>query len=334
MIRRPIPLIILLVWPIVLTACGSVEDARLQPTSTPHSVTPTPARIVTASQPPAPLPKPRSQSGATTVLLLGIDRRSLNGDTNNTDTVMLLHLDPSAERAALLSVPRDLYVEILGHEQGRINTAYAWGEQDGTGGLLLARRTVSTTLGVPVQYTVLLDFGAFVTLVDAIGGVDVDVPYTISDSTYPDSGTGYDPFYLSAGQHHLDGATALRYARTRATPGGDFDRTARQRQLMLAMRDRIMRLDLLPDLIAQSPQLWAGLQNTLETDLTLAEIVDLAVTAARIPTDRIAVSSLDQSATISWTTPSGAQVLIPDQVAVEAILADLFTPSSATAAAR
>ena len=330
MIRRATPPIILLLWLITMTACSPAEETRLQPTPILHNVTPTPVRIVTASQPPAPLPKPRLQSGATTVLLLGTDRRSLDGNSSNTDTVMLLHLDPNTQRIAILSVPRDLYVDIPGHEQSRINTAYAWGEQDGRGGLLLAAQTVSATLGIPVQHAVLLDFQAFVTLVDAIGGVDVDVPYAISDPTYPDSGIGYDPFYLAAGQHHLDGAMALKYARTRATPGGDFDRTARQRQLVAAARDQITRLELLPDLITQSPQLWAGLQNTLETDLTLGEIVDLTVTAARIPADRITMSSLDQGSTISWTTPSGAQVLIPDQAAIESLLADLFAPPHTT----
>jgi LCP family protein required for cell wall assembly len=326
MTRRATPLTILLLWLITMTACSPAKETHPQPTPTLRNVIPTSARIVTASQPPTPLPKPRLQSGATTVLLLGTDRRSLDGDRSNTDTIMLLHLDPNTQRVAILSVPRDLYVDIPGHEQGRINTAYAWGEQDGRGGLLLAAQTVSATLGIPVQHAVLLDFQAFVTLVDAIGGVDVAVPHAISDPTYPDSGIGYDPFYLAAGQHHLDGATALKYARTRATPGGDFDRTARQRQLMVAARDQIMRLELLPDLITQSPQLWADLQNTLETDLTLGEIVDLTVTAARIPPDRITMSSLDQGSTISWTTPSGAQVLIPDQAAIESLLADLFAP--------
>jgi len=330
MIRRTTPLSILLLGLIVLTACSPATSTPAWPTPTVHHVVPT----LAAREPPAPLPKSHSRFEPVSVLLLGTDRRSPDSNANNTDTLMLFHLDPDARRIAILSIPRDLYVEIPGHGQGRVNAAYAWGEQDETGGLALARQTISTTLGIPVQHAVLLDFHAFVTFIDAIGGVDVDVTYAISDPIYPDSGTGYDPFYLSAGQRHLDGATALKYARTRATPGGDFDRTARQRQLVLAVRERVTRLDLLPGLIAQSPQLWGALQAAFETDLTLGEIVDLAVISSRIPADQIVTAGIDQTSTHFWTTPGGAEVLVPDQVAIEALVTDFFAPPPAAAAAQ
>lgn len=330
MIRRPFPLIILLLGLIVLIACSPAARTPAKPTPTASCAPPTSV----AYDPPTPPPKPRSQFEATTVLLLGTDRRSPDSSAGNTDAMMLFHLEPSGQRIAILSIPRDLYVEVPGHGQARINTAYAWGEQDGTSGLTLARQTVSATLGIPVQHAALLDFHAFVTLIDAIGGVDVDVPCAISDPTYPDSGIGYDPFYLPAGLQHLDGATALKYARTRATSGGDFDRTARQRQLALAVRDRVTRLDLLPGLIAQSPQIWSALQTAFETDLTLGEIVDLAVIASRIPADQIVTASIDQTCTLFWITPGGAQVLILNDVAIKALLADLFSPPPTTAAAQ
>jgi len=322
----------LLLGLIVLTACSQATRTPALPTPTIHHAAPTP--VVHIHRPLAPLPKTHPQFQATTVLLLGTDRRGSDSSTDNTDTLMLFHLDPNGRRIAILSIPRDLYVEIPNHGQERINTAYAWGEQDGTGGLTLARQTVSATLGIPVQHTVLLDFRAFVTLIDAIGGVNVDVPYAISDPTYPDSGIGYDPFYLPAGQHHLDGATALKYARTRATPDGDFDRTTRQRQLVLAVRDRVTNLDLLPELVAQSPQLWSTLQTAFETDLKLGDIVDLVVIASHTPADQIVIASVDQTCTHSWTTPGGAQVLILNDTAIKALLADLFAPPPTTAAAQ
>jgi LCP family protein required for cell wall assembly len=244
---------------------------------------------------------------------------------------MLLYLDPDARRAVVLSVPLDLSVEIPGYGEGRINTAYALGEQDGTGGLALARQTVSNTFGIPVEHAALLDFRACSMLIDAVGGLDVDVPFAISDLTYPDGGTGYDPFYLPAGQHHLDGEMALKYARTRATAGGDFDRATRQRQLLLAVRERITNLDLLPDLISRSPELWSGLRDAVETDLTLSEIVDLAVLASRVPIDQIVTAGIDQACTSFWTTSGGADVLILDPDAAEVLISDLFVSPSAAA---
>ncbi|MEE9615384.1 MAG: LCP family protein [Anaerolineae bacterium] len=320
---------ILLLALIALTACSHVVLTPARPTPTVYYAPPTPA----VHEPVMPLSKPRPEVGPTTVLFLGTDRRGPGGGTNNTDTLMLFSLDPAAQRIVILSIPRDLYVEIPDHGQERINAAYAWGEQDGTGGLSLARQAVSATLGIPVQYAVSLDFDAFVTLIDAIGGVDVDVPYDISDPTYPDSGIGYDPFYLPAGQHHLDGATTLKYARTRATPGGDFDRTARQRQLVLVVRDRVTQFDLLPGLIAQSPQLWSALQTAFETDLTLGEIVDLAVITSRIPADQITTAAIDETCTQPWVTPGGASVLVPIPDAIDALVTDLFSPPPATTAA-
>lgn len=306
-------------------ACRTTRQAKTIPQ--PVRITPTPTFVLSASikTQPTPTATPRMQPEPITLLLLGLDRRGPESELRNTDTLILFHLDQGAKRIVMLSIPRDLYVEIPGHGQGRINTAYALGELDGTGGLALASRTVSDTLGIPVQYAALIDFNAFVTLVDAIGGVDVDVPYPISDPHYPDGGTGYDPFYLPAGQHHLDGATALKYARTRATAGGDFDRTARQRQLILAARDRILQLDLLPELINRAPQIWSTLHDAVETNLTLAEMADIANAAAQIPNDRITSAAIDQTCTHVWITPDGAYVLLPDQEAIRALITALFS---------
>ncbi|MFL7807665.1 MAG: LCP family protein, partial [Anaerolineae bacterium] len=287
--RRGILLTLLLFGLVALAACGPAIEAPPRPTPTVYYAPVTPI----VHQPPAPLPSTSPASEPTTVLLLGVDRRSAGSGTNNTDTLILFYLDPETQRAAMLSIPRDLYVDIPGHGQGRINTAYSQGERDGTGGLNLARQTVSTTIGIPVDHAVLIDFQVFIAVVDAIGGIDVEVPYDIYDPTYPDSGIGYDPFYLPAGNHHLDGAAALKYARTRATAGGDFGRTERQRQVVMAVRDRVLNLDLLPSLVAQSPQLWTSLQGAFEADLTLSEIVDLAVAASHVPTDQIASGSID-----------------------------------------
>jgi LCP family protein required for cell wall assembly len=324
--RRLTSLTILLVGLLALAACSPTANVSNRPVPTVYYAPATPAVYV------PPLPSGSStQTQPTTVLLLGIDRRKAAAGTSNTDTLLLLRLDPATQRIAMLSIPRDLYVEIPDHGQGRINTAYAYGVRDGTGGLALARQTVSNAIGIPVDHVLLIDFEVFITVIDAIGGVDVDVPYDIYDSTYPDSGIGYDPFYLPAGQQHLDGATALKYARTRATAGGDFDRTARQRQIVLAVRDQVLNLDMLPDLITQSPQLWTSLQGAFETDLTLSETIDLALSASKVPTDQVATGAIDESCTQSWVTPSGAQVLVPLQDKIDAVVNELFSSPPASA---
>lgn len=326
MVRRALPATLLLLGLLTLAACDPTQDvpANVEPTIYVAPATPT------VYIPPPP-PHTPTHSQPTTVLLLGTDRRSPHSTTNNTDTILVFHLDPNTQRVAMLSIPRDLYIDIPDHGQGRINTAYSSGVQDGTGGLELARQTVSSVIGMPIDHAILIDFDVFITLVDAVGGVDVDVPYDIYDPTYPDSGIGYDPFYLPAGQHHLDGATALKYARTRATAGGDFDRTARQRQVVLAVRDRVLTFDMLPDLIAQSPQLWTSLQNAFETDLTLAEMVDLSVAASRIPTDQLATGAIDQTCTQPWITPTGAQVLVPLPDQIDTLVNELFSAPPASA---
>jgi len=310
----------------LITACAREQQATPAPA---YSPTPTPYHtpIVHIAEPtvaaPQPPPTP-SSSRAMNILLLGVDRRGNNIATNNTDTLMVFHLEPEAKRAVILSVPRDLYVEIPGYGQRRINTAYALGRNDNTSGLALAAKTMSNTLGIPIDHTVLVDFKAAVILIDAIGGVDIDVPITISDPTYPDAGSGYDPFYLAAGEHHLDGDTALKYARTRATTGADFARAARQRQLIVAIRDQVLRLDLLPDLIARSPQIWADVQGTVETDMSLAKILDLALTAKTVPRESITLSGIDQTTTTAYTTPEGAQVLLPDKKKIEELINGLL----------
>jgi LCP family protein required for cell wall assembly len=324
--RRALLATLLLLGLLTLVACDPTQNppADVEPTIYVAPATPT------VYIPPLP-PHASTKTQPTAVLLLGTDRRSAHSGTNNTDTILVFYLDPNTQRVAMLSIPRDLYVDIPDHGQGRINTAYSSGVQDGTGGLEMARQTVSSIIGIPVDHAVLIDFDVFITLVDAVGGVDVDVPYDIYDPTYPDSGIGYDPFYLPAGQHHLEGAVALKYARTRATAGGDFDRTARQRQIVLAVRDRVLTFDMLPDLIAQSPQLWTSLQNAFETDLTLGEMVDLAVTASKIPTDQLATGAIDQTCTQPWITPTGAQVLVPLPDQIDTLVNELFSAPPASA---
>ena len=143
--------------------------------------------------------------------------------------MLLLTLDLRRQTAGMISLPRDLWVPIPGYNlTSKINTAYAIGEQRGYrrgGGPQLAKDTVSSFIGQPVQFYLQADFNGFVRFVDEIGGVTINVPQTIHDPEYPTSDYGYQTFHLEAGQQTLDGQTALKYARTR-NMDSDYGRAA------------------------------------------------------------------------------------------------------------
>jgi LCP family protein required for cell wall assembly len=291
----------------------------------PGGPTPTvqPTLSVNPSSPPGPLPQSDGLKTPTALLILGIDGESATSD--EIDMLMLLYLDAEAQRAFLLSIPRDLYVEVPGHGQTRAGSVYGIGERDeAADGLTLARETVSATLGIPVHHAALIRFDSFVALVDAIGGVDVDVIQAIDDPDFPDGRGGYKPLSIPAGQQHFDGALALRYARTRVVSTPGFDRTFRQRQLVLAAQERVLRLDMLPDLIAQSPTLWATVAGSLETDLSLRGTIDLALPASSITAEDIATADLGECCAVEHTAPGGEHVLLPQSEEIEALLEGLL----------
>lgn len=295
--------------------------------------TPTPSPTPPASPSPLPGPLPRmspaSRAAPVSILILGIDGESAIADkphpSDEIDALMLLHLDAESKRAFLLSIPRDLYVEVPGYGQARAGSVYGLGERDAaSSGLTLARETISTTLGLPTQRTVLVRFDSFIGLIDTIGGVDVEVPHPIDDPRFPGDYGGFDPLVIPEGRQHFDGASALRYARTRVVPAPGFDRAFRQRQLALAVHDRVTRLDLLPDLIAQAPALWSEIAGGLETDLSLSAVIDLALLATNLTTDDITTAALDECCTVEYTTSAGARVLLPQPDEIETLITRLL----------
>jgi len=287
--------------------------------------TPTPTPLASPSPPPGPLPRPYPgrPAGPVALLVLGADGEAVTSD--ETDALLLLYLDAETKRAFLLSIPRDLYVDVPGHGQARAGQVYGLGEQDeAANGLGLARETISSTLGLPVQHAALVRLDSFVALVDAIGGVDVEVPQPIEDPAFPDGHGGTDPLSIPAGRQHFDGALALRYARTRVVPAPGFDRAFRQRQLILAAHERVTRLDLLPGLIAQAPALWSAMAGGLETDLSLNDAIDLALMVTGLTADDVATAALDECCTVPSTTPLGERVSVPQPDEIEALIENLL----------
>ncbi len=257
-----------------------------------------------------------------TVLVTGIDQREIETGPAHTDSILVVSADPVSRTASMLSIPRDLKVDIpLDSPMGdcsdhSINEANFWGDvydYPGGGGPALAVQTVTLNFGIPINFYLRLNFLAFERIVDEVGGIDVNVAEPIEDPTYPDVGYGYEPFYLDAGPQHLNGHDALRYARTRATAGGDFDRAARQQEVVMALRQQVLGLGNLPGVVAKAPALYDALAGSYETNMTLDQMTGLAWLAADIPKENIHSAVIDQNYLLAeYTSCAGRQLLVPD----------------------
>jgi len=268
-----------------------------------------------------------------TVLLMGIDRRQGENEKGYlTDSMILVTVDPVAQTGGMLSIPRDLWVEIPGYEVNTINTANRTGDYYDYpgGGPALAVKTVEHNLGVTVDYYVRLDFTAFETVIDKLGGIDVYNETEINDPFYPDGSYGYEPFYLPAGQQHLNGRDALRYARTRHD-SSDIARAQRQQQVVLAIREKVLAPGTLARLITEAPQLYQTLNQSVWTNMSLNQIIGLALLAQDIPREDIRSAVIDYQYVLDYTTPEGRQVLVPLRDKIRELRDSMFATSAAIA---
>ncbi len=261
-----------------------------------------------------------------TILVMGLDRRpGESGLQYRTDTMMLVSLDPQTNSVGILSIPRDLYVSVPGYATlQRINTPMVLGELQCEGcGPNLAMQTAQNNLGIRVNEFIAVDFSAFINFVDLIGGIDVTTTYTINDPAYPNMYYGYDPFYLVAGDHHLDGVTALKFARTRHG-SSDFERALRQQEVLYAIRDKILQPGTLANLIIQSPTLYLQFQESFISGLSLDQLIQLTLYVKDIPKENIYTGVIDQRYVSNYMTPEGAAVLIPNRSALPSLMIEVF----------
>jgi LCP family protein required for cell wall assembly len=263
------------------------------------------------------------------VLVMGLDRRPREGQAPaRTDTMFVLTIDPQAKTAGILGIPRDLWVEIPnkdgdGYFNERINAAYVLGEVDGYdgGGPALAIKTVEHTLGIKIHHYVVIDFEGFKEVIDALGGVDVDVPEYLRDDYYSESELpgDYNPQEFEPGVQHMDGSQALAYARIRRG-SSDLDRIQRQQRVIFAVMDKALSLNVLGNAL----ELWKKYKNAIQTDINDLQIPGFAALAARIPPERINALSLGP-ATVPYTTPQGAAVLLVAPEGIQQIVEALFS---------
>jgi LCP family protein required for cell wall assembly len=265
--------------------------------------------------------------GVMHVLLLGSDRRPPD-DGWRTDTMILVSVDPAEQTVSLVSIPRDLYVNIPGHGKDRLNLADNIGEAQHYpgGGPALLRDVLEDSLGLTFDRYVRIDFQGFIEMIDILGGIDVDV--RCPTELWVPNMKSQDQYQLSRalrpGMLHMDGELALIYCRCRAhTPV--FDRDRRQREVLLAIRNRALELGL-PGLLSRLFQLLDSTSHYLQTDLQPEEMVALAQIITEIPPQNISQSILDLALAPEWTTPQGSWVMLPDRQLIKESMARRFTP--------
>lgn len=243
------------------------------------------------------------------IAILGSDARPLTGG-HRTDTIMVASLDPTRGTVTLLSFPRDLYVFVPGWRVDRINIA------DGRGGPDLIEQVILYNFGIPIDFWVRMEFGGFRSLVDSLGGVDVEIGRYYSD----ECGGGYMTF--RPGIRHMDGFTALCYARMRKA-ASDFDRLRRQQELVLAIFNRGVSLEGLSRL----PELYQQFASLVSTDAGLSDLTPLLPLASQVAGDasKIRRYAVDSTMATGWRVPSsGASVQLPNYEAIQAMLAEAF----------
>ena len=259
------------------------------------------------------------ENGRTNILLIGAGGEGHDG-ANLTDTIILASIDYENKVVPMISIPRDFYVISNEYGNQRINSVYdTFLRREGKReGIRVLKEIVGGITGTEIQYYAFVNFQGFEDIVDAIGGVEVMVEDAIYDPYYPRGETiYYETFKLAAGLQKLDGSTALKYARSRKTTS-DFDRAKRQQQIMYAIKDRAFSIDILTN-PSKITALYDSVADSIDTNLSLAEILELAKLSKEFSKDDILPAVLNDNPSSCGGllyTPAreyfdGASVLLP-----------------------
>lgn len=209
------------------------------------------------------------------ILLLGSDRRPDEQHFPRTDSLMVVSWNRTENVVDLLSLPRDLWVNVPGNQPTKINLVYSIGEnEEWGGGVPLLMRTMEALISQPIHHYLWIDFSGFEQIIDRLGGVSLYVPQDILDAKYPTADYGYEVFELNRGQHLLDGATALKYARTR-TQDGDYNRIRRQQHLMRALIRHVTNPANSGRLLLAGPDILRTVRTSFQSDLSIPELLSL-----------------------------------------------------------
>jgi polyisoprenyl-teichoic acid--peptidoglycan teichoic acid transferase len=243
------------------------------------------------------------------IMLLGVDSRDQDGDVGRSDTIIIVTIDPKTNEVGMMSIPRDLQVEIPGLGLEKINAAYAQGGRD------LTRAVVEYHFDIPIHYWAEVDFVGFINIVDIAGGVVVDNPALIKDDNYE-----WTRVYFPTGLQHMNGETALRYVRTRYDDN-DFARGMRQQQVLVALRQQGVRLNL----ITRARELLEEVEDSFRTNLTFRQSLALARMANDIESENITSYSIIEATHEEWNPPA-PYYLIPNWDAIHEIVREMIPP--------
>ncbi len=262
------------------------------------------------------------------ILLIGVDSTPTR-TTALTDTMMVASLDPVGRTVSLVSVPRDLIGVPLGDGNNfgpKLNSLMSYADthrkEFPQGGKRALEDAVGALLGIRIQYQATLDFAGFVKMIDAVGGVDVDVKDAFDDPTYDGYGLNRQGWSVTAGPHHFDGLNALAYARSRkATGESDFKRQERQQEILLALRDKVTSGG---SLLFNLPNLLDALGAMVHTDFPIGRLPSVAATLDEMGTAGITRTVIRFPLVHGGTNRYGS-IQIPDLAAIRVVAAGLFS---------
>jgi polyisoprenyl-teichoic acid--peptidoglycan teichoic acid transferase len=245
----------------------------------------------------------KKPDGQVNILVFGSDYRP--GGGYRTDVILLVSLNTIKGTASVVSFPRDLYVNIPGWEMQRVNTAQAHG------GFTATVATFQYNFGVTPDFYIMTNFAGFTGIIDTLGGIDIEASQGLTDKCdLPQAVRHYCS--IDVGTHHMDGATALWYTRSRHSTS-DFDRTRREQEVMQGIFTKLLSLNA----VKRGPELWNEFSSSVETNMSVSDVVSLLPLAAKFSdTSKITRYAIGPGQVTSWVTPEGADVLLPNQSAI------------------
>ncbi|MEP7199307.1 MAG: LCP family protein [Chloroflexota bacterium] len=290
---------------------ANAEPSPIAPTAT---LVPRPSTTPTPNAPPTPRPALPPLPNTLNVVLLGSDHRPGASDWR-TDTIIVVMIDPQSKQVGVVSVHRDIWVNIPGRAANRVNTL------DEFGGPPLVKKVLGATLGIPIDYYVRIDFDGMVKAIDAIGGVTIDADCPFMEY-FPDPRApgGTRTLKISQGRVKLTGQMALDYSRSRLSSSVS-DRMKRQMHVLLGVREKLLSADTFPRI----PELWNVTSKLVQTDLPPTMIVPLAKLAAETKLGNAHGLAIGENMARQTTSTQGWWILLPDLTAVRTATRNVFS---------